>query len=185
MAPSGPPTEAYDLAHGDPHDRFYNRDWSIAFALCLLRAGALSEDHEVDDQLEKRITRVEWMQERQEERLDQGAEAFSTVRQTLADMAEDTHRMSRDFQAAIAPSPLPWRWLAAFGFTVLCAFAGGVWTLARYPDRAEFVEVQKSNNASHKAMQDSLGSMRKDQDSSLSAIDEKLDALLDVEGVKP
>ena len=128
--------------------------------------------------LQERVSHVEWTQEHQEKRLNEGAGAFSKIRQALDDMTEDIHKMSREIQASQAPQALPWRWIAAFSFTLLCAFGGGVWTLARYPDRTEFTEVQKTNQASHKAMQDSLGDLKESQDSSMSKIDSKLGRIL-------
>lgn len=136
------------------------------------------------DEIEQRLSRVEWNQERQEERLDQGAEAFSTVRQSLTDMADDMHKMSREFQQAIAPRPLPWKWLIPFALALLGSGAGAVWTLARYPDRTEFADVQKANQASHEAMQQSLGDLEASQATSMDKIDGKLDALLGVEGIE-
>lgn len=145
-------------------------------------------DVPVPDDTSHRLHRLEWNQEQQGERLNAGAEAFSDVRQSISSMTDDIHKMSKDIQAAAAPKALPWKWLAVFGFTILCAFAGGVWTIARYPDRTEFVEVQKANHASHVSMEASLVEVEKaqalmvtsqdDSTAALGEIDTKLGKLL-------
>ena len=122
--------------------------------------------------IRERLSRVEWNQEHQEKRLNEGSEAFSDVRRSLADITDSVHRMTADITAATAPRALPWKWISAFAFTLMCAFSGGVWALARYPDRAEFREVQTENHASHKAMEMSLGAVETSQALQVQSIDE-------------
>jgi len=149
----------------------------------------------VSEDLKARVSKVEWTQERQEERLNQGAESFSDVRQSVDDLKGAVHKLHGKIQAVRAPRPVPWTWVAGFGFSVVVAFSGILWTLAQYPDGEAFGEAQEVNAKAHKSLDVELDGLKAAQNglateqklskqsldtqaASLKSIDRKLDRLL-------
>lgn len=145
--------------------------------------------------IRERIQRVEWTQEQQDQRLSQGAGAFSDLRQSIADVREDIHKAHSAFQKAQAPRPIQWWKVAALGVSLASMAVTVIWMLARYPDRGEFVDAQRANSGAHKDLEKDLERLKESQtsintqqqlikasqessDRSLQKIDHKLDKLL-------
>lgn len=146
--------------------------------------------------LRERVAKTEWKVEDVDKRLAQGAEAFSDLRASIGEVHKDLKKAHERFSEAMAPKPTPIWKIAGLAFSALCVATTVVWMFARYPDRSEFNEAQKANQAAHSELDDDLGRLRDSQhelgtdqrlikasqestDKSLTKIDGKLDRLLE------
>jgi len=152
-------------------------------------------DHEVQN-LRERLAKTEWKVEAVDDRLSQGAESFSDLRNSIGAVRQDLKEAHERFSAALAPKPIPVWKAAGVVFGILCTAITVVWTLASYPDRGEFNEAQKQNSTAHEDLEDDMDLVRDSQrnlatdqrlikasqestDKSLGKIDGKLDKLLE------
>lgn len=148
------------------------------------------------EDIRDRINRVEWNQEKQEERLNQGAQSFSDVRQAVEDTKASVHHLRDELQRVSAPKPIPWTWVAGFAFSALMVAGSVLWTFAQYPDDQDFKAAQKVNAKAHMEIDAELGGLeeaqgelateqrliqqsQKNQAESLESIDGKIDRLLE------
>ena len=152
-------------------------------------------DHEVQN-LRERLAKTEWKVEAVDDRLSQGAESFSDLRNSIGAVRQDLKEAHERFTEALAPKATPIWKILGLAFSALCVATTVVWMLARYPDRSEFNEAQKANSAAHEDLEDDLDQVRDTQqnlavdqrlikasqestDKSLTKIDGKLDKLLE------
>jgi predicted nucleic acid-binding Zn-ribbon protein len=146
--------------------------------------------------LRERMAKTEWKVEAVDNRLSQGAESFSDLRNSIGAVRQDLKEAHERFTEAVAPKPTPIWKILGLAFSALCVATTVVWMLARYPDRSEFTEAQKLNNAAHEDLEDDMDQVRNAQqdlatdqrlikasqanaDKSLGKIDGKLDKLLE------
>ena len=146
--------------------------------------------------LRERMAKAEWRHEAMEERLSQGAESFSDLRNSITEVRKDLKQAHEKFTEAMAPKPIPVWKVAGIALTVCTLAASVVWMFARYPDRAEFNQAQKEHTEAHKELEGDLDEVRATQrdlatdqrlikasqettKESLDKIDRKLDKLLE------
>lgn len=79
---------------------------------------------------------MEWQQESIDKRLNEGAETFSEVRQSIKDIHEQ-----------LKPKPIPMWKVASFALTIMLLVGAWIWQAARYPDRDEFNEARQTGEA--------------------------------------
>jgi len=158
------------------------------------RAPTDSEDQQTREigKLRERVSKVEWQTETIGERLGQGAESFSDLRNSIGEVRKDIKEAHDKFTEAIAPKPMPTWKIAGFGFSVVCVVGGLIWMFARYPDRAEFNKAGedvakeiKAVEATVDDLKDKQGDMGTEQKLIKGSVDrqekaqEKMDAKLD------
>jgi len=154
-------------------------------------------DHEIQN-LRERLAKNEWRVENVDDRLSQGAEAFSDLRNSIGEVRKDLATAHERFQEALKPKPIPVWKAGGLVFGVLCTAITVVWMFARYPDRGEFNEAQKTNMKAHEDLEDDLVKVRDTQqvlgtdqrlikasqeatNETMGKIDSKLDKLLEPE----
>jgi len=162
------------------------------------RAPTNGDDPIVHDihKLRERMSKVEWQTEQVGERLGQGAESFSDLRNSIGEVRKDIKEAHEKFQEAIKPKPMPTWKVAAFAFSVLCVAATVIWMFARYPDRDEFNKAKAEEAMEIKSVVDKVDDLEDKQteirttqqlikgsvdrqEKAQEKIDSKLDRLLD------
>jgi septal ring factor EnvC (AmiA/AmiB activator) len=110
-----------------------------------------------------RVNRLEWETKGQGERMNQGAEAFSSIRTALEDVKEQIHAMNSRIDTATLPTPVKWSWVLGFGFAVLTTLVSVLWRFAQYPDRDEFDNAAGRSAQIISELQEQLGSIEREQ----------------------
>lgn len=95
--------------------------------------------------------------------MSQGAETFSNLKQSVEDLNKSVHALSIDVQAAKAPKPFPWTWMAGFMFSALMVAASVIWTFAQYPDDQDFAEAKGEAAKAHKELDKEMDSIKSTQ----------------------
>lgn len=111
----------------------------------------------------ERVAKTEWRAESIDQRLSQGAEAFSDLRASIGEVRKDIRLAHEKFQEAIKPKPVPmWR-ILGLAFSAVCVAAGLVWMFARYPDREEFNKAQDVQREQVKALDGEIDKVKEKQ----------------------
>jgi len=110
--------------------------------------------------LGERVAKVEWRTEAIDERLAQGAEAFSDLRNSMADVRSDIQQAHDRFQEAIQPKPMAVWKIAGLVLTVVVLVSSWIWQAAKYPNREEFNASKQESQLSQEKLSDEIDSVK-------------------------
>ena len=100
------------------------------------------------EELRSRVQRLEWESEQNRQRLKEGADSFTALRDSIQEQREalnEAHKKwTKQWIEATSPKPINIKSVIAIGITIAMIIGGWIWSLARYPDREEFNAAQKS-----------------------------------------